>query len=159
MADFLRCPVASGRSTSFCASFTPSMSEPPPCRFSIFAMSAMSAYCTDASDARFTSRIRGVLWYATAHPSSFTSRLRCPPMFQNLQDVRMVQGFACLDFTLKVILPLGVIEVLQRGFSSAASTPAARPPTAPPAPPAGSWRGLLRPCSRPPAPAVRRPAR
>src|ERR1017187_5878204 len=32
-------------------------------------MSAMSAYCTDASDARFISRICGVLWYATLHPS------------------------------------------------------------------------------------------
>jgi len=80
VADFLRCPDASGKSTSFCASFTLSMSEPPPCRFSIFAMSAMSAYCTAASDARFFTRICGVLWYATPHPSLSPPWLEFAPL-------------------------------------------------------------------------------
>src|SRR5216683_6538704 len=32
VADFRRRPFSSGKSTSFCASFTLSMNEPPPCR-------------------------------------------------------------------------------------------------------------------------------
>jgi hypothetical protein len=61
VADFLRCPVASGKSTSFCASFTLSINEPPPFISSILTMSAKSAYCTTACDALFLSLIFGEL--------------------------------------------------------------------------------------------------
>jgi hypothetical protein len=43
---------AFGRSTSFWASFTMSISDPPPCMFNVLTMSERSACGTDAWDAR-----------------------------------------------------------------------------------------------------------
>ena len=61
VAYSLRCTFSYGNSRSFCASFTLSMSEPPPCMLSILTMSDKSAYCTAAREALFFSRISGVL--------------------------------------------------------------------------------------------------
>ena len=61
VADFRRWPFSSGKSTSFCASLTLSMNEPPPCMFSILTMSDKSAYCTDACESLLFSRISGEL--------------------------------------------------------------------------------------------------
>ena len=46
VADILRTPFSSGKSTNSCASLTLSMCEPPPWMLSILVMSDMSAYCT-----------------------------------------------------------------------------------------------------------------
>lgn len=48
-----------GKSTSFCASLTSAISEPPPVMFSIFTMSERSAYCTIACDALWIAIILG----------------------------------------------------------------------------------------------------